>query len=200
MTVEVRSCTGAALGPLIDAIARLRIAVFREWPYLYDGDPGYERDYLAGFASCPDAVAVAAIHGEAVIGVATASPLLAHTSEFAPLFAAAGVDPGAVFYLGESVLLPGYRGQGIGHRFFDAREAHARALNLDGQRFTHLAFCAVVREEGDPRRPAGSRSLDGFWQKRGYRSVPGLVGSYRWREIGCPDETSHPMQFWMRSL
>ena len=30
--------TGAAITPYIDALAQLRIAIFREYPYLYDGD------------------------------------------------------------------------------------------------------------------------------------------------------------------
>jgi len=45
---------------------------------------------------------------------------------FAAPFAAVGIDPAGVFYLSESVLLPAWRGQGVGHAFFDAREAHAR--------------------------------------------------------------------------
>ena len=34
-TLEILS--GAALLPHLDDVARLRIAVFRDWPYLYDG-------------------------------------------------------------------------------------------------------------------------------------------------------------------
>jgi hypothetical protein len=32
--------TGAGILPHLDAVARLRMAVFRDWPYLYDGDAG----------------------------------------------------------------------------------------------------------------------------------------------------------------
>ncbi len=42
-----------------------------------------------------------------------------------------GYDPAEVFYLGESVLLSEYCGRGIGVRFFEQREAHARALASD---------------------------------------------------------------------
>ena len=80
--------------------------MFREWPYLYDGTLDYEHRYLAGFATAPDAVIVAAYDGEAMVGAATAAPLAGHTAEFIPLFAAAGFDPATVFYCGESVLLP----------------------------------------------------------------------------------------------
>ena len=54
-----RILTGDSVGAVLDDLARLRIAVFRDWPYLYDGDPAYERDYLRAYQS-PGAVVVAA--------------------------------------------------------------------------------------------------------------------------------------------
>jgi GNAT superfamily N-acetyltransferase len=201
VAIRVERLTGRALSGVLDEVARLRIAVFREWPYLYDGTLAYEQDYLAHFASAKDAVIVAAYDGDAVVGAATAAPLAGHTEEFVPLFAARGLDPGEVFYFGESVLLPAYRGQGLGHAFFDHREAHARAARSENVvPYTHASFCAVVRAADDPRRPADYRPLGAFWTKRGYAEVPGLVGSYRWREIGAAEETENAMQFWMKAL
>jgi GNAT superfamily N-acetyltransferase len=126
MSVTIERLTGPALQAAIPAVSRLRISVFRDWPYLYDGDAAYEAEYLADFVQADSAVVIVARDGEEIVGAATASALTAHTPEFADLFAAHGYDPTAVFYCGESVLLPTYRGQGIGHAFFDAREA-ARA-------------------------------------------------------------------------
>jgi hypothetical protein len=57
---------------VLDEVARLRIEVFREWPYLYDGTLDYERDYLAHFADAEDALIVAARDGDSVVGAATA--------------------------------------------------------------------------------------------------------------------------------
>lgn len=93
------------------------------------------------------------------------------------------------------MLLPGYRGRGIEHRFFDAREDHARALG-----WTHCAFCGVVRPEGHPLKPADYRPPDGFWRRRGYAPLPGAVARFRWKDVDQPDETDHPPQFWMRAL
>ena len=36
--ITLQSLSGAALLPHLDEVAKLRIAVFRDWPYLYDGD------------------------------------------------------------------------------------------------------------------------------------------------------------------
>jgi GNAT superfamily N-acetyltransferase len=198
--VRIERLTGDAIARVLGDIARLRIVVFREWPYLYDGSVEYERDYLAEFASARDAVMVAAFSGAEIVGAATASPLEGHSSEFMPLFAKAGIDPDEVFYLGESVLLPELRGRGVGHAFFEHREAHARACQGRHGRYSYAAFCGVVRDANDPRMPATYRPLDGFWRKRGYAPVEGLVGSYDWKEIDAEAETSKPMQFWMRRL
>lgn len=200
MAVRVEPLTGPAIATVLPEVARLRISVFREWPYLYDGNLDYEECYLAGFARAPDAVVVAARDGGTVVGAATAAPLVSHTEEFIPLFAADGFDPDQIFYFGESVLLPAYRGKGIGHLFFDHREEHARRARGPKGRFTHAAFCGVIRDEADPRRPSGYRPLDGFWTKRGYRKIEGLTGSYSWQEIGHDRQTDKPMQFWMRAL
>ena len=41
---------GPEITPWLDDVARLRLAVFRDWPYLYEGDADYERDYLGAYA------------------------------------------------------------------------------------------------------------------------------------------------------
>ena len=45
MSLEIKSFSGADARPFLDDVARLRIAVFRDFPYLYDGDPDYERGF-----------------------------------------------------------------------------------------------------------------------------------------------------------
>lgn len=198
--LKVVALAGPRLASVLGDLARLRIEVFRAWPYLYDGSPDYERDYLAEFARAKDALVVAAFDGTRVVGAATAAPLVGHTAEFAPLFAAHGWDPERIFYFGESVLLPQYRGSGLGHAFFDHREAHARTSRNAMGRYTHTAFCGVIRADDDRRKPADYRPLDGFWRKRGYAPVPGLIGQYSWREIDASEDTRKDMQFWVRPL
>ncbi|MCZ8324209.1 MAG: GNAT family N-acetyltransferase [Sphingomonadaceae bacterium] len=195
MSIAVRPLTGAALQAALPDLARLRIAVFAAWPYLYAGSEEYEKDYLAEFTACPDAVLVAAFDGERIVGAATASPLIAQEDYISAPFVAAGIDPAGVFYFGESVLLPEYRGQGIGHAFFDHREAAARAWGA-----RQASFCAVVRPADHPARPADYVPLDAFWGKRGYAPVPGLVGSFAWADHGETEDSAKPMQYWMRQL
>ncbi|MEN9682315.1 MAG: hypothetical protein RLZZ427_66 [Pseudomonadota bacterium] len=195
MNVTVRTLAGADLQAALDDLAGLRIAVFAAFPYLYAGSPEYERAYLAEFTAAPAAVLVAAFAGAKIVGAATASPLIGQDAYIREPFIRAGIDPARVFYFGESVLLPDYRGQGIGHAFFDQREAAARAWGA-----SHASFCAVVRPVDHPARPADYVPLDAFWAKRGYAPVPGLTGTFNWAEHGEAEETPKPMQYWMRSL
>ena len=193
--IETRVLTGEALAAALPDVARLRIEVFRDWPYLYDGDLAYERRYMASYRGNPTAILVGAFDGARIVGAATGTPMEDHAEDFAAAFDGTGHRLSDIFYCAESVLLPEYRGQGAGHAFFDAREAHARAL---GRRYS--AFCGVIRPDDHPLRPAAYRPLDAFWRKRGYETVPGAVAHFTWKDIDQPAESSHPLQFWMKAL
>jgi GNAT superfamily N-acetyltransferase len=201
MSLRVAPLTGVGIAPALPALARLRIAVFRDWPYLYDGSLAYEEKYLAKLTAARGAIVVAAYHGEEIVGCATAAPMAEVEGELAQPFRARGMDISRVFYCGESVLLPAYRGRGLGHAFFDHREAQARRLGSGPpDAFTHIAFCAVMRPQDHPLRPEDYVPLDSFWGKRGYAKADGLVCRFAWKDIDQPAETEKPMQFWMRAL
>ena len=67
--MEIRLLHGAAIAPYIDDLARLRLTVFREFPYLYDGTPEYEADYLANYARSGRSLVVLALDDGKVVGV-----------------------------------------------------------------------------------------------------------------------------------
>ncbi|MBN9673501.1 GNAT family N-acetyltransferase [Roseibium aggregatum] len=193
--VEIRRLTGEELKATLDAVARLRITVFRDWPYLYDGTPDYEARYLERYGETDGAVIVGAFDGAKLVGAATGEPLGDEVEAFRTPFEDRGFDPANIFYMAESVLDPAYRGRGIGHRFFDEREAHARDLG-----FRQAAFCAVVRPDDHPLKPVSYQPLDTFWRKRGYEKLEGVIVRFPWKDIDEPVETEKPMQVWFRSL
>ena len=179
----------------LDDLARLRIAVFRAFPYLYEGSLDYERRYIARYAQARTGTIAVALDGDEVVGACTALALEEEADHVQAPFRAAGMNTAEIFYFGESVLLPQYRGAGIGLRFFEEREAAAKDFG-----FPVCCFCAVARPEDHPLRPAGYVPLDNFWKKRGYEKRPDLVSQFSWKDIGDTTETAKPMIYWMKRL
>lgn len=196
MTIAITRRNGREISPYLDDLARLRIKVFRSFPYLYDGDEDYERRYLETYARSPGSLFVLAKDGDDVIGAATGIPMADETDAFKNPFIEQGFDPADIFYFGESVLLPDYRGQGVGVAFFDHREDVARQSGG----FTHCCFCAVERPDDHPLKPADYKPLNEFWNNRGYRKVPELQTTYSWKDVGDASETAKPMTFWIKRL
>jgi len=193
-TIKIHSFTGNDVERYIPEVAKLRIEVFREFPYLYDGTMEYEAKYLRTYTASPDSVIVIAFDGDQVVGASTAVPLRHEMEEIKRPFLATEIDPQSVFYLGESVLKREYRGRGIGVRFFEEREAHARRIGD----FSWSAFCAVERSADHPRRPNDYVPLDAFWNKRGYFKRPELRTTLSWKDIDEPTQTAKPMVFWLK--
>jgi len=194
--LEMMTLSEEAAGPYIEDLARLRIQVFREYPYLYEGDMAYEIEYLDTFLKAQAACMVVAIVGGQVIGASTALPLMEETDNIKQPFLEAGYDISRIYYFGESVLLPRYRGQGIGKSFFQLRENFARQQPIE---LDWLTFCAVVRPNGHPMQPKDYQALDGFWKNRGF-SPTELYCNISWQEVGESAPSPKPMRFWMKRV
>ena len=147
--MQIVTRRGPEVAPHIDDLARLRIEVFRAFPYLYEGSPDYERTYLATYASSPESLFVLAFDGETVVGASAVVAIDGETERFRRPCMEAGWEHARSCDFGESVLLASYRERGIGVRFFQEREAYARRLG----RFDHCCFGAVERPADHPLRP-----------------------------------------------
>jgi GNAT superfamily N-acetyltransferase len=194
--IEILTGRDAALRAAVPDLARLRIEVFREYPYLYTGSPAYEEKYLETYTRCADSVAVLARSESRVVGASTGLPLAAETPECQAPFIASGYAVAEIFYCGESVLLPAFRGKGLYKSFFNGREQHARALGG----FRYMALCGVVRPDNHPRRPAGYTPLDPVWQRFGYVCYPELTTTFDWQDLDEAHESPKRMQFWLKAL
>lgn len=194
--IHIRSFRGKQAMEYIPDLARLRMEVFRDFPYLYDGNLAYERSYLERLIQCHDSILVVAFDRERVIGVSTGLPLVGETENIQQPWVDQGHDIRKIFYYGESVLQKEYRGRGIGVSFFEEREKWARALNS----FQLLTFCAVVRAPDHPMRPANYLNLEAFWMKRGFSKTPNTLCQISWLDIGAKAESKKYLHFWTKPL
>ena len=191
--LRLQNFHGAELAPHLDALGELRIAVFREYPYLYVGTLEHEREYLRTYLQSSGSLVVLVFDDDRVVGATTCLPMLDEGPEFQAAFVQAGYDLSTICYFGESILLPAYRGKGIGKEFFVRREAHVRTLGMKLS-----TFCAVDRPSGHALRPEGYRELDDFWRSQGYVRHPELQATFVWKEIGEEVESPKTLTFWVK--
>lgn len=187
---------GSEIVSVFEDLGQLRIAVFSDFPYLYEGTLTHEMEYLQTYANSPRAFLFAVYDGPKMVGATTCIPLIDETDDVRLPFEQAGFNLNSIFYFGESILLPSYRGIGLGHRFFDEREAHARSFGT----YTTTCFCAVERSENHPATPQDYRPNDAFWTKRGYSKQTTLQSTFEWLDIGQSQPTAKKMVYWMRQL
>lgn len=194
--ISVRGFTGDEMERYIPELSRLRIEVFRDFPYLYDGSYEYEETYLKTYVDSPGSVIVLAMDDDKIIGASTGMPMQNETDEIKRPFIEQGYDTSKVFYFAESVLNKSYRGHGIGVQFFNQREAH---VNEQGG-FDYTCFCGVERPLDHPLRPVDFVPLNAFWNKRGYVRQPELKTTISWLDLDEAAETQKTMVFWMKSI
>lgn len=195
----VRKLTRRELEEAMNAIATLRIEVFREFPYLYEGSLSYEHKYLSRYLDSPDAIVVGVFppHSDSpkdLVGAVTGIPLADELSEIQEPFVHAGRAIHGVYYIGEFVLARQYRGHGLGNQLF----AEMLAAISEKQRFREIALCVVKRPEFHALRPAGYTPLDRFWEKHGFRLADQLVCRLDWPDLGTSQSTSKELVFWLK--
>lgn len=185
---------GSEISSIFDELAALRMHVFREFPYLYEGSVDYEKKYLGRYSRSPRGFLVGLFDQKRLIGAATALPLEDEEEFVQNPFQNKKYPVSSIFYFGESVLLPDYRGQGLGHILFDEREKFA----LSDPQFSRTSFCTVVRPSDHPSKPTGYKPLNDFWLKRGYILRPEIRTEFSWADVGEKTESLKPMQYWMK--
>ena len=196
MSVSIKAFSGKQAAAHIEEIAALRIEVFREFPYLYDGSFEYEKEYLARYFNAPDAKIFLVFDEKNAVGVTTCIPLWQEIPEIQKPFMEMGLNLQEYFYLGESILKKEYRGQGIGKKFFQFREEEAKKHS----QVKYTTFSALTRKEDHLLKPDDYKSLNGFWRKSGYVLESDLYTFLCWKDVDQLKETRKKLEFWIKKL
>lgn len=194
-SAKIKLLRGREIIPYIHKIAQLRIAIFREYPYLYEGDMSYEERYLLMYSRTEGAILVIAEDNDEVVGAITGLPLTESMKEIKSLFIEKNIPAGGIFYLGEIIFLPEYRSKNIGYMMYQQFEKAVKEMEF----YEKIALCEVVRTENNLTKPLDYKSLNSFWHRQGYVKNPDLVVDFSWKEIGAVEETKHPMVFWIKN-
>lgn len=191
-----RSFRGHEIETVIQELSELRISVFRDFPYLYDGSLDYEKEYLKTYINSPDSFLFSVFDGAKMVGATTCIVLKDETTDVQEPFLKQNKNLSEIFYFGESILLKEYRGLGLGNRFFEEREKHAFSF----PNIKSTCFCAVKRPEDHSLRPVDYQPLDAFWTKRGYRKDANMVSYFDWKDIGEAHSSEKPMEYWFKTI
>ena len=187
--------TGAAIADALDDLATLRLDIFPEYPYLYQGKREDELTYLATYAAAPDACVILAGDRLTVIGAATGMPLIHEDAQMIDAFAGTPFPLDEVYYVGELLFRPAYRNCGLGQKLLDRLECHIRSLG----RYRTLTCATVERPDDHPLRPRDYIPIARFLARTGFVRLSGATTSFMWREIDGV-KRDHPMQFWIKDL
>ena len=194
--LSFRSFRGNEIENVIHPLSELRITVFRDFPYLYDGDFEHEKEYLKTYINSPSSFLFSVFDGDKMVGATTCIPLTDETADVQEPFSKLGKNLNEIFYFGESILLKEYRGLGIGNRFFEEREKHAFSFSD----IKTTCFCAVKRPENHLLKPDDYQPLDIFWNKRGYTKDANMVSYFDWKDIGEEESSQKPMEYWFKTI
>jgi GNAT superfamily N-acetyltransferase len=187
---------GSEARSFVVELAQLRLKVFWDFPYLYEGTLEYEKNYLETYFKAQHSFVLLVKHRDTIVGATTGILAAEEEPGFRKPFEEAGLDVRKVFYFGESVLLKEHRGLGIGKMFFQKREEYARTLGF----VSTLSFCAVIRDDHHPLRPADYTPLDSFWRSQGFQPQAGMETSYEWLDRGQDKPTIKKMQYWIKAI
>ncbi|MFA7405306.1 MAG: GNAT family N-acetyltransferase [Pelobacteraceae bacterium] len=187
--------TGAAIADAVDDLATLRLEIFLDYPYLYQGKREDELTYLGSYAEAPDACVILARDGLAVIGAATGMPLVHEDAQMRDAFAATAFPLNEAYYVGEMLFRPAYRNSGLGRKLLAQLESRIRSLGS----YRRLTCATVERPDDHPLRPRDYTPITRFLSRTGFVRLSGVTTRFTWRET---DGTTrdHPMQFWSKEL
>lgn len=176
-------------------IASLRIEMFKEFPYLYEGAFEYEKEYLETYFKSKNSRILLAFDKEEVIGFSNNIPVFEELEEIQRAFQEQQINPEKYLYIGEVMIKPLYRGQGLLRKFLEYHENFAAKYAYD-----HLVFMTVKRPAHHPYKPENYRSLEPIWEHFGYHQHPDLDIRIRWKQIDSSQDEDNHLAVWCKSV
>jgi GNAT superfamily N-acetyltransferase len=195
MKITKQLLTGSAIADALDDLATLRLDIFPEYPYLYQGRREDELKYLATYVEAPDACVILTYDGITVIGAATGMPLIHEAAQMIDAFSGTLFPLDEVYYVGELLFRRDYRNCGLGHNLLDRLESHIRSLG----RYRRLTCATVERPDDNPLRPSNYIPISRFLARTGFVRLSGVTTHFIWRETDGV-KRDHLMQFWSKDL
>jgi GNAT superfamily N-acetyltransferase len=184
---------GSEIKNYIDNLGHFRIKIFKEYPYLYEGDMQYEREYLSRYSKSQKSIVILTQDRQGLVGVCTGIPLEDENTEFIKPFQASDIKE--IFYIGEVMVRADSREKGLGTNLL------ATMLDfIKPPKFKTVCLYTVDRGTNHPLRPPKYKSPESLWNRFGFSKDPAKIVYFRWKDIGDATNTEKPMNVWIKNL
>lgn len=177
---------GKAIEKYAKYIASLRILMFKEFPYLYDGSLEQEEKYLSAYTDSPDSIVILAKQDDCIVGLLTGMPvtkICEFIADFKKILDENNRTTASAYYYGEALILPAYRGQGVLTKMFQELDSVIKKMS-----YNHAYGITSIREKNDSRRPANYRDTDPLWVRLGLTKTDMIIEG-EWPTISKTGET-----------
>lgn len=195
MVISANLLTGLSVEGCLDDLASLRINIFKEYPYLYDGFPEDELKYLRLYMETPDAFVISVKDSGRMIGAATGVPLCYEHEGLVAPFIGTSYSVDELFYVGEVLFYQECRDRGLGLNLLKQIEEYVRTLGS----YRYLTCATVVRPDNHPLYPENYVKIDKFLTRTGFNILPDVTSNFVWQETDGVMR-DHLMQFWIKEL
>lgn len=193
--MDFRVYKGKEISALVEDLAELRIHIFKEFPYLYEGNKAFEYEYLNKYVESDCSFLFTIWNNEKLVGATTCIALYDEFEDVKEPFIKAGIEINSIIYFGESILLKEYRNKGLGKLFMEKRVEFASSYPW----CKAVYFCSVERAENHPLKPKDYKNLHEFWSTQGFNPTE-LSTIFEWKDLGETNETEKKMNFWMKPI
>jgi len=190
--VAERVFRGLSVSPYVKDIAKLRIETLKDFPYLYKGDLKKEIEFLEKtYLSSNDSWFLLYISSSGVAGGIGITPLEMLSDEIKEPLIINGADITNYMYIGEAMLLKGYRDRGLFKNMLSFAEKQSKDA---GKKY--VAFSYVEREKMNNQ---SCRSGDSLWEKYGYYKIDECI-EQKWMRSDTNKIEANRLFLWEKPL
>lgn len=188
-TINYEVLRGQEIESRMPEIIELCDTIYRQYPYLYNGDNEGYADYIKSYSNCPNSVVVLTFSNNQAIGIATGMPMEDTREYYLLPFRNHQIDISSFFYLGEFGFKPESHHSGIAFEMYQLFEETVK----EQQKYSTIAFWEILN-------PMKCEELHEAYRTAGFLYHPELNFELWWQNIGDSIESPHQCQYWLKSL
>lgn len=185
--IQIETYKGKEIGQKIEPTIQFINQIYRDPPFLYNGNDAEYRAYLMEYAHNDESYLNLIMNNDKIVGVALGIPL-SHSRE---LYKQPFKDVKGIYYIGEFGLNPSYRNKGYEDQLIKKLESEAKAK---GYRTLAIWELEKTPSANSPLLPFA------FWEKQGFKRHPEFSFNINWTNLGDTKESNHEATYWLKPL